>query len=180
MYGSPVWYGSPESEDWWEIGFVINVEVVYGSPVWYGSPESEDWWEIGFVIDVEVVYGSPVWYGSPESEDWWEIGFVINVEVVYGSPQIHKVSGNEFFLNFIFTEMSHRDILKSVTIFGKIDCGLRRLVEFFEADIYDVEFLGATFGTIRSSPKKIFRSYSGFRLFFGILFLARNSKTAHF
>ena len=45
--------------------------------------------------------------------------------------------------------MSHRDILQNVTKKGKSEGGLRLRVEFFEADIYDAEFLGASFGTIR-------------------------------
>ena len=48
---------------------------------------------------------------------------------------ISKVSGNEFFLNFVFTEMLHQDILKIVTICGASEGGLRRQVEFFEEDI---------------------------------------------
>ena len=49
--------------------------------------------------------------------------------------------------------MSHRDILKIVTTLVFSERRLRSRVEFFEADIYDAEFLGASFGTIRYSPK---------------------------
>ena len=63
--------------------------------------------------------------------------------------KLGKVSGIEIFLNFVFTEMLHRDILQNVTIFGKSEGGLRTRVDFFEADIYDAEFLGPSFGTIR-------------------------------
>ena len=45
--------------------------------------------------------------------------------------------------------MSHRDILKIVTIQVFLGCGLRMRVDFFEADIHDAEFLGTSFGIIR-------------------------------
>ena len=51
-------------------------------------------------------------------------------------------------------------------------------MEFFEADIYD--FWAHLLVPFASPQKKILRSYSGFRPFFGISFLDRNSKTAHF
>ena len=47
-----------------------------------------------------------------------------NISRNYANPCEHseeilgqsKVSGNEIFLNFVFTEMSHRDISRNVTI----------------------------------------------------------------
>ena len=45
--------------------------------------------------------------------------------------------------------MLHRDILKPMAYLYFFDCGLRTRVEFFEADIYDAEFLGRSIGTIR-------------------------------
>ena len=76
--------------------------------------------------------------------------------------------------------MIHRDILKPTANKYCFERRLRSRVDFFEADIYDAECLGRWIGTI-ASPQKIFlRSYSGFRPFFGIHFLARNSKMAHF
>ena len=57
--------------------------------------------------------------------------------------------------------MSHRDILKIVAICGTSEGGLRRQVAFFETDIYDAEFLGASFGTIRYSQNTIFQELFG-------------------
>ena len=45
--------------------------------------------------------------------------------------------------------MSHRDILRMLPYKYFFDCGLRSRVDFFEADIYDAEFLGRSIGTIR-------------------------------
>ena len=47
--------------------------------------------------------------------------------------------------------MLHRDILKIVTMCGISERRLRSQVEFFEADIYTVEFLGASFGTMAAT-----------------------------
>ena len=51
---------------------------------------------------------------------------------------------------------------------------------FFEADIYDAEFLGDRLVPFASPQKKLFSSYLGFRPFFGFHFSGHNSKTAHF
>ena len=53
-------------------------------------------------------------------------------------------------------------------------------VDFFETHMGDVEFFGASFGTIGYSPKNFLSSYLGFRPFFWFWFLARYSKTANF
>ena len=61
----------------------------------------------------------------------------------------HKVSGNEIFLNFVFTEMSHRDILEKIPYLYFFDYHVRAREKKFEADICCVEFLGRSIGTIR-------------------------------